>query len=146
MYKLPADIQDKLQQDYPEVNIEDIIHKMFTMILEKTTADGTTTIREFGKFMAFKIFSTRTQKETVRFKFRITSSLTNKLNNDDFISQNLTTKEANQFTDKHEEKCKTKRDQKRKNYEMIQEANKKSKETTQEHLARERILDILEGH
>lgn len=143
-YKLPEDIQDELQKKYQNINIQDLTNDLFTMILNKAMSDGSTTIREFGKFTAFKTFSTRIQRDVVRFKFKTTISLSQKLNTDEYISTGLIVKESNPFTEKNECICQEKRENRINQSQLLQEASKKSKEATQEYLAKQKILKILE--
>lgn len=143
MFKVPEDVQTELTKKYPNVYVKDFINDLFRLILEKTLKDSGCSIREFGKFLAFKTFSTRSGKEVIRFKFNIAHSLRTKLKDDDYLLKNLPVKAKNEFNKKNEEICKNFQDQRKSNIEAQKEAKVLEKERTQENLAREHILNII---
>lgn len=144
MFKLPKDVHDELQRRYPTYNIEELIHNIFDVILKKAVEDGACTIREFGKFMAFKTFSGRVQKEVPRFKFRITNALLDKLQKDSYTMQNMIQQKANKFTKEHEKKCEGGKEQRELNIATQNLAMQTEKKRTIDKIARQEIMSILE--
>ena len=143
-FKLPDDLITELQTRFPGVDIPAIIHATFEGIIQRTFTNGNTTIREFGEFFAYKVFSTRLQQEAIRFKFKMTSALQRKIKSDQFILNQLKLREKNPFTDEHEQKCKDKKELRNQFQEIRYQINKENANISQDVLARNVILSIIE--
>lgn len=143
IYKIPPDIEKNLEKIYPDVDITKLVHNIFEQILNKCFQDGSCTIREFGKFDCFKVFSSRVGREQVRLKFKATVSLIDKIRNDSYLLNELVSVQSREFTDEHQNRCDGKENQKKLNYEARRLASSKQKEKTKERLAKQRILDIV---
>lgn len=92
MFELPFDIEDQLQKKYPDVHIRSLIQSLFQLILNKTIEDGNCTIRGFGRFSCYKAYSSRTKKTVPRLKFKISSRLSSRMINDQYILSKLKVK------------------------------------------------------
>lgn len=143
MFKISEDVELVLKEKYPNVNVRQFIHDLFQALLDKTLRDGSVAVREFGKFLAFSTYSKRVGKELVRFKFKPTFALTNKLKNDPYLLETLPVKTPAQFTEKHEELCKDKKEQRQLNFDAMQKAQQLGRKRTQEKLARDEIERII---
>lgn len=143
MFKIPEDVENELSKKYPQLHVRSFVNDLIRLILEKTLKDSACTIREFGKYIAFKTFSSRNGKEVIRFKFNIAHSLRSKLKDDDYLLKNLPIKAKNQFTQENEEKCEKFQDQKHANITAQKEAKELERKRTQENLARSYVLDII---
>ena len=143
MFKISEDVELKLKEKYPDLNIRQFIHDFIQALLDKALSDGSVSIREFGKFLAFVTYSKRVGKNLVRFKFKPTFSLTSKLNSDQYLLENLPVKTPASFTKDHEAKCKDKKEQRQDNFKAMQEAQQLGRKRTQENLAKDEIMKIL---
>lgn len=143
MFKISEDVELKLKEKYPGVNVRQFIHDFIQALLDKALSDGSVSIREFGKFLAFVTWSNRVGKMLVRFKFKPTFSLTSKLNSDQYLLENLPVKTPAPFTKEHEEKCKDKKEQRQHNFQAMQEAQQLGRKRTQENLAKDEIMRII---
>lgn len=105
MFKIPEDIEIELKSKFPNVQIKDFINSLFRLIIEKTTSDGSCSIREFGKFISFVTTSSRLGKEVIRFKFKVTPALNDKIKMDEYLIKNLPIKAKNIFPEKNKKNC-----------------------------------------
>ena len=145
MFKLPPDIEHELVKKYPNADILNIIHDTVTLIVNKACFDGSCLIRGFGKFIAFKIYSERSGKDAIRFKFVKTVSFINRIKNDNFLMDHLILQFKKPYTEKKEKKCKAKRHRKiTLNKNDVVPIHKIGKERTNYKLATQEILNILE--
>ena len=144
MFRLPKDIENELIHKYPHVDVVNLFHDTITLMVQKSCFDGLCSIREFGKFLAFKVFSSRLGKETIRFKFKHSISFLNRLKNDKYIIENLAIKAPVPFTDEHEKKCKPNRNKRVDATNFLAQAHKNTKEKTNYRVATQEILKILE--
>jgi nucleoid DNA-binding protein len=144
-YKLPADIENELQKRFPEVHVPTIVDAVFQSIIGKITRHSNCTVREFGKFTAFVTHSEKLAKETVRFKFKLSSALNKKLKSDQYLLENLPVKAQNVFNEKNKEVCESKQVVKQANLAAISEANKISKKRTDEAVAADTVSKIIKG-
>jgi nucleoid DNA-binding protein len=142
-FKLPPDVENDLQKRFPEVHIPTVIDAIFQSILTKITKDASCTVREFGKFVAFVTKSQRTLKDSVRFKFKLSSALNQKIKTDQYLINNLPVKATNEFSEKHEKKCRSKKEQRKANLEAKSKATKVSKTKTNEALVLEKVQSIV---
>ena len=142
-YKLPADIESELQKRFPEVHVPSIVDAIFQSIISKITRHSSCTVREFGKFTAFVTHSEKLSKDTVRFKFKISSALNKKIKSDQYLLENLPVKAQNVFDEKNQEVCESKQNKKHANLAAISEANKISKKKTDEAVAAETVSKII---
>lgn len=143
MFKVPADIEKDLQKKYPQIHVPTFIDDVFQRIINKVITDGCSTIREFGKFVAFVTHSKRTCRDTVRFKFKISSSLNTKIKDDEYLLQNLPVKAKVVFNHKNEAICESKQEQKQENLKASTEAIRLGRKKTQEYLAKDIISNII---
>jgi len=144
MFKLPIDIENEIIRKYPDVDVINLFHDLTTIAIQKTCFDGSCNIRDFGKFIAYKIYSTRTGKDVVRFKFKLSTSFVNRLKNDKYLLEKLAIKIAVPFTEKNKQKCADKQDKKRYINTRIPEIQKYTDEKTNHRIATQEILKILE--
>ena len=142
-YKLPADIEQMLQRQYKDVHIPSIVDSIFSSIIHKVSSDSSCTIREFGKFLAFVTHSEKMGKETVRFKFKLSAALRQKIKKDEYLLTNLPIKAQTSFTDVHEEKVKNKQGQKQANLKASIQASRMTKSKTDERIVADHIRDII---
>lgn len=142
MYKLSPDVVENIKKKFPDSPIEKIIQYMFMEIVEKSITDGSCYIREFGKFVAFQTYSTKKKRTVIRFKFRPSVALLNKLNNDDYLLENIPVKSQIPFTEEHEQMCS--QTNKELNLAAANEAEKLGKTKSIENLNRQDILDLLD--
>ena len=143
MFDLPKDIEYKLKQKYPELNISKIFNDILDEILNKTFEDSACTIRKFGKFTAYQIYSTRLGYNTCKFKFIPSPTFNKKIAQDQYLLNNLPVKETRDFTSEHEEKCQNFQEQKQLNIQLKKEARNTEKTRTKEKLAKMEIMNIL---
>ncbi|MFW6242607.1 MAG: hypothetical protein ACOC2W_00450 [bacterium] len=143
MYRLTEDIVLDLKQKFTEDNIEQIIQHIFMYILEKTLKDGSCHIREFGKFIAFKSYSNRIHRSVIRFKFKPSMALMSKLNNDEYILNNIPVKSKIPFNEEHAEKCKNSKDKRQLNIDAQNEADRLGKQRTIQNVNTKNIIDII---
>ena len=146
MYTLPPDVQAEIQRQFKltEDQSRRIIHTVIDQIISKTLSDGCCIIRSFGKFLAYKTFSIRTNRQMPRFKFKLTPSLTRKLNSDKYLIDHLEIQSKCEFNENHEEICKSKRELRDSNYVAQAEATKLGKKKSKEKIAATDILSMLE--
>jgi len=144
MFKLPVDIETDLIKKYPNVDISNFVHDMITFIIQKACFDGSCSIRDFGKFLSYKIYSSRLGKETVRFKFKHSTSFLNRIKNDKYMLEKLAVRIAVPFTEQHEKKCADKQDRKRPIEIILPQIHKKTRENTNYKTATQKILEILD--
>ncbi len=142
-YKLPADIEQLLQKQYKDLPIPAIVDTMFSLIVHKVTTDSSCTIREFGKFIAFVTHSEKMGRDTVRFKFKLSAALRQKMKRDDFLLSNLPVKAQVKFSDENASKVKNRQDQKQANLEASAEAGRVTKAKTDERIVADHIRDII---
>lgn len=143
IFKVPPDVEKELRKKYPNIEIDKIVHDIFDKILQKCFQDGSCTIREFGKFDCFKVFSSRIGREQVRFKFKTTVALINKIRNDSYLLDGLVSAKSKEFNDEHKKRCEGRDEQKRLNYEARKLASSKQKKNTEEKLVKQKILDMI---
>lgn len=144
-YKLPADIESDLQKRFPEVHVPTIVDAIFQSIISKITRHSNCTVREFGKFTAFVTHSEKLSKDTVRFKFKISSALNTKIKSDQYLLENLPVKAQNVFGEKNQKVCENKQHKKHANLAAISEANRVSRTKTNEAVAAETVSKIIKG-
>lgn len=143
-YKLPYDVVEDLKEQFPEVDdMEELVHKFFAAIVDKTLTDGSCLIRELGKFYAYVTYSNKINAETIRMKFRLAPSLNNKIKSDKYLIEHLPVRDKTPFTEKNEELCQDKRDQKR-NQKIISQATANANRKTNERKTKKVIHDILD--
>ena len=126
------------------VHVREIFHEIIQSIFNKTINHGSCTIREFGKFVSFVTPSTRLGRDTIRFKFSTSSALMNRIKNDTYLLNNLPVKSKHTFEEQHEQICEPKRDQRDENFKARNEAEKLGREKTQEFIARQELMDLLD--
>jgi len=142
-YRLPPDIETEIQKRFPEVHIPTVVEAIFQTILSKTIKDSSCTVREFGKFLAFVTHSERMSKPTVRFKFKLSSALNQKIRTDRYLLENLPIKAKNTFDEKNEKACETRQLQRSANSDAISKVNKHSRKKTEEAMVAETIHKII---
>jgi nucleoid DNA-binding protein len=143
VYRLPEDLEAELQKKFANAHIPTIVQYIFQGLLEKTLRDGSCSIREFGKFVSFRTRSNRIGQEVIRFKFKMTTTLGNKLKIDQYILDNMPVKATNVFSSEHEEKTKNKKLQQKANITAQKAAEKLGKEKTKSNLVTNEILSIV---
>lgn len=144
MFKLPEDVEIELQKKFVNAHIPTLVQYIFQGILDKTLKDGSCSIREFGKFISFKTKSNKMGQEVIRFKFKLSNTLANKLRIDQYLLDNMPVKATNVFTEGHEERTKDKKVQSKANVSAQKEAEKLGKEKTKSNLVTNEILSIMD--
>lgn len=143
MFKIPEDLEQELQKKYPKEHIGSIIQSLFHGIIEKTLKDGSCHIRELGKFTSFVTYSGRSFSKVVRFKFKTSMALTQKIKTDQYLIENLPVKAQVSFTEKHQSKCNT--ELKESNTKAAIEASQLGRMRTLEKINNQIVLDIANG-
>ena len=145
MFRLPPDVELELTRKYPHVDIINLVHDLITLISQKACFDGSCPIREFGKFIAFQVYSSRLNKNTIRFKFKHSESFMKRIRNDKYILENLAVKLPTPFTDDNEQKCVDKRDRKVVLNKILPNITKITEAKTNYKVATQEILNILQN-
>lgn len=96
MIYLPKDVQNQLEDKYPDLNIKQLVHDIFTAILNKSYADGACIVPGFGSFFCFKTFSKRFNRNVIRFKYKISRSLNESIRFDKMLLKSITNGTNNQ--------------------------------------------------
>ena len=143
MFKLTEDIENELQMLYPDIDMELFLHQLISKIVDKTLQSGACSIREFGKFIAFQTFSTRTARNIIRFKFKFSPSFLNKIKFDELLMKNLPMKMKAEFNESHEAKCSGVQHRKL-NYQKVTELNANEAAVTKSNLGKLEIMKILQ--
>ena len=125
------------------MHIRGIVSSIFQQILDKTLNDGSCLVREFGKFISFKTFSTKIGQDVIRFKFKLSQSLDKRIKNDAFLLERAPIQAKKDFGDEEEERCKDKRVQKKYNVEAQREASNLGNEKTRENLMVDIVMDAI---
>ena len=144
MYKIPKDIEVEMNKIYPNIDVQLFVHQLFTKIVDKTFRDGACSIREIGKFVAFKMFSTRLNRETVKFKFKSSISMLKRIRFDEYLLNLVNISQPVEFNEEHEQICSDKREIKKLRNKVYPIVNKSEREGTKKHLAKLEILKVLE--
>ncbi len=144
MYRIPKDVEIEMQRLYPDLDIPTLVHQLFTKLIEKTFNDGACSIRELGKFISFKAYSSKLNREIVKLKFKIATSLIKRIRFDDFLLNSLPLQGVSEFSDKHKKACLNKEAQKAANQSVYSQATQSEKEKTQDRLGKLEILKVLE--
>lgn len=144
MYKLPADVETELQKKFPNVHIPTLVQYIIHSIFEKSLIDGSCSIRGFGKFISFKTTSGRSGRDVIRFKFKISNTLNNKLKTDQYLLDNIPIKASNLFTSDHEKKTENKKSQQNANTKALKEAEKLGREKTRNKLVTNEVISIMD--
>ena len=145
MFRLPEDLEIELQKKFQNAHIPTLAQYIFQAILEKTLHDGSCSIREFGKFVSFRTRSNKIGQDVIRFKFKMSNTLGNKLKIDQYLLENMPVKAAVVFTTEHEQKTKDKKIQQNANITAQKAAEKLGKTRTQSKLATNEILSIMDS-
>jgi len=82
-------------------------------------------------------------QDVIRFKFKISNALSNKLKNDQYVFNNVPVKAANVFSESHREKTKHKKMQSEANIKAAKEAERLGKKKTEEYLVLNIINDVI---
>ncbi|HQF36719.1 MAG TPA: hypothetical protein PLL26_03730 [Candidatus Dojkabacteria bacterium] len=145
MFKLPLDVEMDLQKKFQNAHIPTLVQYIFQAILEKTLKDGSCSVREFGKFITFRTRSNKIGQDVIRFKFKISNTLSNKLKTDQYLLDNMPVKAPTVFTTEHEEKTKNKKEQQKLNITAQKTAEKLGKEKTKSNLVTNEIISIMDA-
>jgi nucleoid DNA-binding protein len=143
VFKIPEDVEIELQKKFNNVHVPTVIQYLFHAILTKVLKDGSCSVREFGKFIAYRTKSGKIGKDVVRFKFKISNTLNTKLKLDKYLLENVPIRAQNIFTEDHEQKIKEKQQIKTSNVIAQQSAEKYGKERTKSNIATNEILELL---
>jgi hypothetical protein len=144
VFKIPEDLEVNLKKKFPDIHIQTLVHYIVSAILEKTLKDGSCSIREFGKFITFRTRSNKIGQDVIRFKFKISNTLNNKLRSDQYLLDNVPVKVQTPFTQDNEEKTKDKKDQQQLNIQAQKEAEKLGRDKIMSNLVTNEIKDIME--
>jgi hypothetical protein len=142
MFKISTDIEYTLQKKYNDANIPMIVNDLFDELIRKTLFDGSTNIREFGKFISYKIEDENGTK--IRFKFVSSRSLKLKLTTDTYILDKMPIKAKHKFDEKNEEKCKDKQQKKKLNKQTEDLAIIHGNQRTIENICKFEIEKLIE--
>ena len=145
MFKLPEDLEIELQKKFQNAHIPTLVQYIFQGLLEKSLKDGSCSIREFGKFITFRTRSNKIGQDVIRFKFKISNTLNNKLKIDQYLLENMPVKAATVFTTEHEQKTKDKKLQQNANITAQKAAEKLGRVKTKSQLATNEILSIMDS-
>lgn len=143
MFKLPEDVENDLKLKYPNFPVRNFVNSLFQSIIEKSTSDGSCGIRELGKFLSFVTYSSRLGKDVIRFKFKVTPALNEKIRTDEYLIKNLPIKAKNPFSKKNEESCISRREQRDANFVAQKEASILGKEKTSERITKDIINGVI---
>lgn len=143
MFKLPEDLEVELQKKFVNAHIPTLVQYIFQGLLEKALKDGSCSVREFGKFITFRTRSNKIGQDVIRFKFKISNTLNNKLKIDQYLLENMPVKATSVFTTEHEQKTKDKKLQQNANITAQKAAEKLGKVKTKSQLATNEILSIM---
>jgi hypothetical protein len=143
VFKLPEDLEAELQKKFQNAHIPTIVQYIFQAILEKSLRDGSCSVREFGKFISFRTRSNKIGQDVIRFKFKLSNTLSNKLRIDQYLLDSIPIKAPTVFTTEHEQKTKDKKLQQKANIGAQKEAEKLGKEKTKSNLVTNEILEIM---
>ena len=144
MYSLPHDIETTLQRKFPNVHMTAVIDNIFQTILEKVFKDGSCSIRKFGKFFAFRTYSSRRGTNVIRFKFKMSNVLVNTISTDEYLLEHIPIQLKNKFTEKNEELCKPCRIQKTENLKAGVLTNQLAAKKTAENIMKNYVMDLIE--
>ena len=144
MFKLPLDLEAELQKKFQNAHISTLVQYIFQAILEKALKDGSCSIREFGKFITFRTRSNKTGQDVIRFKFKLSNTLNNKLKIDKYLLNNMPVKATSVFTTQQEQNTKNKKLQQKANITAQKEAEKLGKEKTKSNLVTNEIMSIMD--
>jgi len=144
MYKIPKDIELELAKLYPNLNIPSFIHDLFSKVLDKTFQDGSCSIRELGKLVTYKTYSTKVNAHTIKLKFKMGATILNRVRHDEYLLENVPIQSTCCFTDSHAKACENRAAQKAANREVYSLAKKNETKKTNERLAKHEILKVLE--
>ncbi|MFW6310964.1 MAG: hypothetical protein ACOC1K_01885 [Nanoarchaeota archaeon] len=143
-FKVPKDIESKLKNKYPNLDVVQFINDLFNEIMQKSFAHGSCSIRELGRFIAFQTYSSKLGRNIVRFKFRPALSLTKKIKKDTYLLSTLPVKTKHEFNEKNEENCQEYRELRNKNEEAIRQVRKSERKGTQDNLVKDEIRNMLD--
>lgn len=145
MYKYPEDIVEHFKKKYPNVPIDIIFHELTEQLILKCMTENCCNIKGFGKFYMFKIFSNRTKKNSIRFKFVKSATFMKNICKDKYLLNNLPTKNNVPFTEVNEDKCSDENciKAKQENLELIKILNNQNKENEQNSSMKILIEDII---
>ena len=144
MYKLPLDIEKDLQEKYPDTPVEMFVQDLFQAILRKSLLDGSCTVRSFGKFISYVCFSGIHYRKIVRFKFRISLALSNKIKMDEYLLENLPVQSQVNFGESNKEKCGGEsRKIKLENEKLVYQSCKYENESNRQYQATQLVKDLV---
>jgi len=143
VFRISEDIETELQKKFKDIHIPTLIQYIFQSILEKSLKDGSCSIREFGKFVTYRTRSGKIGQDVVRFKFKISNTLNNKLKIDQYLLDNVPVKAKCIFTKEQEQKIKDKQDQKKANVLAQKEAERLGKNKTKSNNVTNEIENIM---
>ena len=146
MIKLSEDLMLMLRNKYGKISMDDFVHSLFGVIVEKCLKDGSAIVREFGKFIVFKTESSRTYSEVLRFKFKPSTALLKRLNNDKYILNIIPVKSKHTFSEEHQQKCEGKKDIYYMNLEAQKEAERLGNEKVNRNVSSQLIFDFLQSN
>lgn len=143
MYKLTEDIEAEMQRMYPDVNIKMFVHHLFSKIIEKTLQSGACTVRELGKYVAYKTHSNKLGRLVIRIKFKFSPSFVNIIRFDKLLLDSLPIQAQTAFNESHEKKC-SKTRHRRIGHSLDNKLVTSESEHTKQNLVKSEIMKILE--
>jgi len=143
--QISQDIMKRLQKKFPETNVKSFIDNLFHELLDDTFKDGSTTIKGIGKFISFVTYSKRIGSNVVRFKFRPTLTLINKIRQDPYLLNTLPIQSQAIFDSGHAMKCHNSKSSKRKldNETAIRESSKIGIKKEKEKEVYNHVIELL---
>ncbi len=139
MFKLPADVEKELQKKFPDIPIEKVADAMFRSILEKSLRDGSCFIKGFGHFSAFGKWSSKMNRNVIRFKFTIALSLEKKIKTDPYYLSSIPIKSTRFFSEIDEQK----KEIRKANAEAEKLAKQTGRKKSEERAAIEEVSSII---
>ena len=143
MFRFPDDIVEGLKLKHPDINIDEFLDELMTIIIDKTFTDGNCSIRNLGKFVGYRAFSGKLNTDVCRFKFYTSLAFVKKIQKDEYLLQNLPVKKNVEFGKKHIEKCKNSQGIRQNNIESQLVSRQSGKQNVQKKLAKYEILKAL---
>ena len=141
-YSVTADIVAELTKKYgSNIEVEHFIQDLFTSIVNKTLNEGGCGIRGLGSFASFVTYSGKSNKNVVRFKFKLSNAFRKRITNDEYLLNNLPVKSQYAFSEVNESKCN--HELKLENIRTTKEAMRFGKAKEDEFKHSQLVLDLI---
>lgn len=144
-----SEVLEKLNEEFKRKYCEDfdakaVMNKFFEHMMEYCIENSAFRVSNLGNFTMFKVFSTRTNKNMVRFKFKPSSTLIKKLNSDQYILENIPVSDVKVFGSDAEKRVEGKREKANENYKLNASiALSHEKEKARERQSKNALLELI---